>query len=114
MTSPDPVFAAQIQSIWRRGPSPERDNLVHGIARYVSKLGLLSISDTQLRAMQMFFNVDDAVALYREIRDRSLRFEGEWREQFINYFPQARDALPPQQMTEEEYNAWLRANGKDF
>jgi hypothetical protein len=57
--------------------------------------------------------VEDAVELYQRIRDDSLRFEGEWREQFIAYFPFAREALPPQQMTEEEYDEWLRANGAD-
>jgi hypothetical protein len=114
MSDADPNLVRRIESVWRNGPPAERENLIYGIVRYVSKLGELSVSDVELRAMQKFFGVPDAVELYERIRDDSLRFEGEWRDQFIAYFPAARDALPPQQMTEEEYDESLRANDADI
>jgi len=113
MSDVDPNLVRRIESVWRDGPPAEREELIYGIVRYVSKLGELSVSDAELRAMGTFFGVADAVELYQRIRDDSLRFEGEWRDQFIAYFPAARDGLPPQQMTEEEYDEWLRANGAD-
>jgi hypothetical protein len=114
MSDIDSNLVRRIESVWRDGPPAEREELIYGIARYVSKLGELSVSDVELRAMQKFFSVQDAVELYERIRDDSLRFEGEWRDQFIAYFPAARDTLPAQKMTEEEYDEWLRANGADI
>jgi hypothetical protein len=114
MNDLDPNLVRRVESVWRNGPPAEREELINGIARYVCKLGDLSVSDVELRAMQKFFGVEDAIELYQRIRDDSARFEGEWREQFITYFRAVRDALPPQQLTEEEYDDWLRANGADI
>jgi len=108
MSNDDLQLAQRLEFVWRHGPTAERDNLIYGITRYVSKLGDgLWVSDTELRAMQTFFRVEDAVELYIHIRDQSQRFAGEWRDQFITYFPEARDALPSQLMTEEEYDKWF-------
>lgn len=109
----DPQLVGRIEFAWRDEGSPERESLIHGIVRYVSKLGVLTISDIELRAMRTFFTPEDAVELYKRIRDDSMRFEGEWREQFIEYFPESRDVLPKQQMTEEQYDEWLRENEAD-
>jgi hypothetical protein len=114
MSKVDPEFVARLETLWRSGPRAEREALVGDIARDVGKLGVLSASEAELRAMRIFFGVADAVALYEGIRDMSLRFEGEWREEFIAYFPESRDVLPRQRMTDEEYDAWLRAEGGDF
>jgi hypothetical protein len=108
MSNSDPQLVQHLETVWRHGPTAERENLIYGITRYVSKLGDgLWVSDTELRALRTFFRVEDAVELYIRIRDESLRFEDEWRDQFIMYFPDARDALPPQIMIEEEYDKWF-------
>ncbi len=38
--------------------------------------------------------VEDAVELYGEICDKCERFESEWREEFISYFPASASRLP--------------------
>ena len=47
--------------------------------------------------------VADMVYLYEQIRDTSRRLEFEWRDEFLRYFPAARDALPPTGVAEEQY-----------
>jgi hypothetical protein len=107
MGEPSFQLVKDIEHIWRHGPDAARDNLIYGIARYVSKLGQLSVSDTELRAMQRFFKSADAVELYERVRDESGRCEEEWREDFVRYFPVARGVLPPVELTEEEIDEWL-------
>jgi hypothetical protein len=111
MSDRDKQLPQGLERLWRQGPIADKDKVIYYIARDVSKLGDLSSSDCHLRAMRTFFSVEDAVELYKRVRDQSLRFEGEWRGQFVAYFPAVRDALPPQRMTEGEYDEWLRAEG---
>ena len=87
-----------------------RDHFIDGIARYVSKVASLAVSDTELRALRAFFTVADAVFLYEQIRDLSKRLEFEWRDEFLRYFPAAKDALPPVRVTEAEYERWEKEN----
>jgi hypothetical protein len=84
-----------LQKLWRAGPSPERDNLVDGIVRYVSKNADLSCSDDLLCLLSSFFTTEESVDLYEQIRDISDRLEDEWRDQFEEYFPQSAHVLPP-------------------
>jgi len=114
MSKPDPQLVRRIGATWRGGDSAERRNLIYDITRHVSKLGELSILDAELRAMQTFFRAEDAVELYTKIRDDSMRFESEWREQFVSYFSAFESALPRIQMTEEQYDEWLREQGADI
>ncbi len=90
-----PFTADALRELWRAGPSSVRDNLVYGIARYVSKAADLSFSDDLLRLLSSFFTTEECVALYEQIRDNSDRLEDEWRDQFVEYFPQSVRALPP-------------------
>ena len=94
MAEPNPKYVESLRHLWRRGNVDERQQLVSGIARYVSKLGELSVSDEELRALATFFNVEECLDLYQQIRDTSGRLECEWRQQFVDYFPQSRNALP--------------------
>jgi hypothetical protein len=113
MCEPNPQLVEEIERIWRHGPPAARDNLICGIARYVSKLGELSVSDTELRAMQRFFQPKDAVELYERIRDESGRCEDAWRDDFVGYFPVAKDALPSVDLADEEIDEWLAKQDED-
>ena len=87
-------LVTHLKHVWRVGPIQERENVVYGIARYVSKMADLSVSDAELTALRQFLTVDECVELYIQIRDLSRRPEDEWRDQFIRYFPYAEIALP--------------------
>jgi hypothetical protein len=106
----DPQLVRELEAVWRHAPAIEKDNFIYGIARYVSKLASLAVSDTELRALREFFTVADMVYLYEQIRDVSRRLEFEWRDEFLRYFPAAEDALPPMEVTEEEYDQWEKEN----
>src|SRR5688500_17261512 len=110
MSDADPQLVRQLEALWRHGPAREKDNFIYGIARYVSKLASLAVSDTELRALREFFTVADVVYLYEQIRDVIRRLEFEWRDEFLRYFPATTDALPPMEVTEEEYEQWEKEN----
>jgi hypothetical protein len=110
MSDVDPQLVRQLEALWRNGPAREKDNFIDGIARYVSKSASLVVSDTELRALREFFTVGDMVYLYEHIRDVGRRLEFEWRDEFLRYFPAARNALPPMEVTEEEYAQWEKQN----
>ncbi len=95
MSPTEPRTAETLKRLWQAGPSKERDNLVNGIARYVSKNADLSFSHDVLRHLNSFFTVEDSVELYVQIRDLSQRLEEEWRDAFVEYFPDCSEALPP-------------------
>jgi len=86
MGEPSPQLVQDIERIWRHGPPDAREALIYGIARYVSKVAELSISDTELRAMQRFFEPKDAIERYERIRDESGRCEDEWRDDSVASF----------------------------
>ena len=111
MSEYDPKLAIALEKLWREGPPVERDNFFAEISLNLSKLGDLSAFDEVLWALGSFFTPQDAVALYVRLRDESQRFEGEWREAFISYFPASRDVLPPQKTSEEDYDDWLEQQG---
>ena len=81
--------------LWRAGPSAERDSVIDDIARDVSKTGELSFCDEVLNQFRSFFTTEECVELYVQIRDASGRLEEEWRDEFIDYFPDCENALPP-------------------
>jgi len=103
-----PALVDALRRIWATD-SPERENFISGIARYVSKLAALDVSDEELKALGEFFTTEDAVYLYVRIRDMSKRLESEWRNEFIRYFPCAAEALPPVEITEQQ---WTKKHGK--
>ena len=110
MSDTDPQFVRDLEALWRDGPPWRKEVFIKGIARYVSKAASLAVSDTELRALREFFTVPDMVYLYEQIRDTSQRLEFEWRDEFLRYFPAAKDALPPMEVTEEEYERWEQEN----
>lgn len=87
--------SSDVRDQWT-GSKESRENLVYGIARYVSKRGDLDHSHSELTELATFLSAEEVVELYTAIRDQSGRLEDEWRDEFIEYFPESEDDLPEQ------------------
>jgi hypothetical protein len=68
---------------------------VQELPRNVSKLGELFLSDAEIREFRGA-NLTNAevVALYVYVRDVSRRLEEEWRDEFVDLFPNQAHVLP--------------------
>lgn len=83
---------------WRqeavREPRMQR-NLFWALERSVSKVGSFDLATDALFLVASVLSPEEAVALYRGIRDGSGRLEEEWRAEFVAAFPAAAQQLPP-------------------
>lgn len=59
------------------------------ICRNLSKMGTLSYDADYLRSLSASLSPSDAAEVYRFFNTESGRFETEWRDEFLSYFPQA-------------------------
>jgi hypothetical protein len=91
----------RIQEQWSDPDS--RDNLIEGIARWLSKTGDLDQYEEELDELASFLKPDEVCALYERLTNERLEFE--WRDQFIGHFPQSESYLPGIGITEEEFDA---------
>jgi hypothetical protein len=92
--------------VWQDGVQPEwiaeayraneqfRENVLYALSRSVSKRGDFSLAAGWLQILSPALSETEAVKLYEEIRDRSQRFESEWRTEFEQAFPAHVHALP--------------------
>ena len=65
------------------------------VAHWLSKSGSLSSFAVELRALSAECTPQQAVDLYIGLRDTGERWESEWRGEFLEFFPQVKDLLPP-------------------
>jgi len=64
------------------------------LVRSVSKNGDFFLAQEELGALAGLLSDADVISLYEHIRDNSMRLEDEWREEFIEAFPQQESLLP--------------------
>jgi hypothetical protein len=73
-----------------------RDDYVFWTALGVSKTACIGPPDEVLLELGRVLTREEAVGLYGQIRDMCARSEGEWRAEFLWWFPQvAPSDLPP-------------------
>lgn len=65
------------------------------VAHWLSKSGSLSAFAEELKAYSVACTPQQAVDLYIGLRDTGERWESEWRGEFLEFFPQVKDLLPP-------------------
>lgn len=68
---------------------------IEDVARWLSKSGSLSAFAEELSAFSAACTPQQAVDLYLGLRDTGERWESEWRGEFLEFFPQVKDLLPP-------------------
>jgi hypothetical protein len=64
------------------------------LARSVSKNGDFFLAQVELDALAGSLNDAEVISLYEYIRDNSMRLEDEWRDEFIEAFPEQENLLP--------------------
>lgn len=62
--------------------------------RNLSKSGTLAFDEEYLRRLSETLTAQEAIELHAFFRDESHRFESEWRNEFLDLFPQATGVLP--------------------
>jgi hypothetical protein len=62
--------------------------------RNLSKMGTLSYNADYLRELSASLSPSDAAEVHRYFNTESGRFETEWRDEFLSYFPQAAGQIP--------------------
>jgi hypothetical protein len=64
------------------------------LVRSVSKNGDFLLAQAELDALAGSLEDAEVISLYEYIRDNSMRLEGEWRDEFIEAFPEQESLLP--------------------
>jgi hypothetical protein len=64
------------------------------LVRSVSKNGDFFLAQEELDALAGLLSDADVISLYEHIRDNSMRLEEEWRDEFIEAFPEQESLLP--------------------
>ena len=88
-----------------------RRYLTDDMTRMVSKTGEISYTREFGELLRRSLTCDQAVQLYRDIRDNARRNEDEWRPQFAQWFPQCVSALP--RALADPYHDWY-LQGRDY
>ncbi len=101
------VLQQPLRSLW--ADPKEREALVSCMARHLSKVGSLEAYAADLRDLSSFLSPEEGLRLYTTLRDDSSRLEFEWRAEFVSFFPQAAPLLPPEEMSEADVRAALKA-----
>ena len=73
----------------------QRETISWELAHELSKIGSLEYETDTLLALGQVLDTAQVVELYEYLRDKSLRVESEWRDEFEEFFPEHADALPP-------------------
>jgi hypothetical protein len=68
--------------------------LKQALARSVSKNGDFFLAQQELDSLSGALPDSEVISLYEFIRDNSSRLEDEWREEFIEAFPDQQALLP--------------------
>jgi len=71
---------------------PER--IKENISRSVSKNGDFDLAFDEIGSLSGSVSKEQVVELYIFIRDHSDRMEEEWRDEFIEFFPEFEESLP--------------------
>jgi hypothetical protein len=83
-----------------------RSPLVHELRRDVSKSGKLCLREKQLEKMSELLRTDQAIALYKALRNDSPHRESEFRSDFLRLFEKHASQLPPE-LTRDQIIAML-------
>lgn len=94
-----------IKAAWN-SPEIQRE-AVFSLARSVSKTGSLKIAADWLNLLAPALSAQQAVDLYRRVRDETERSESEWRGEFEAAFPESVPLLPPLDRQRELFNRTL-------
>ena len=70
------------------------DAAKQALVRSVSKNGDFFLAQDELDALVGLLSDADVISLYEHIRDNSMRLEEEWRDEFIEAFPEQESLLP--------------------
>lgn len=76
------------------GDSTVSEAMKQALVRSVSKNGDFFFAEPELDALSGSLSDAEVVALYEYIRDNSMRLEEEWRDEFIEAFPEQEPLLP--------------------
>ena len=88
-----------------------RDDFVANAARELSKHGDLGCHAHVLRELARDLRRDEVLWLFAQLQ-KSLRVTLEWRDEFLDLFPQVSMAdLPPPLYDEDEHMRWSDAQG---
>lgn len=68
---------------------------IEALSQSVSKGGDFMMAEDELRAAVQVLDAEQAVLLYERILDTADRLEDEWRDDFVDAFPDSEDLLPP-------------------
>jgi hypothetical protein len=71
------------------------DALRESACHWLSKSGGLATHESELRALASSQSKSEVVAFYSFLRDRSRRWESEWRSEFAAIFSISDESLPP-------------------
>jgi hypothetical protein len=78
-----------------------RDNAIYELVRSVRKNGDFFIAQYWLKLLPEILTEEQVVELYQAVRDRSHRYEDEWRGEFEAAFSRFADKLPAPRMEEQ-------------
>src|SRR5262249_41631164 len=91
-----------IRAAWEN-PELQRE-AIYSLSRSVSKVGSCSIASDWLNLLSPALSPQQALDLYKQIRDSTKRSESEWRGEFEAAFPNSVPLLPPVDRERELFN----------